>query len=54
MSRAPSRPPDPPRRRRTYSRPTVRTERILEVHLIGDCNKTLAEGGSCDSQLRTS
>ncbi|GEM_PF-6488787 len=48
MSREPNRPPDGPRRRRPYRRPTVRSEKILELHLIGDCAKTPAQGGDCN------
>lgn len=38
MSRSEPRPPEPGRKR-PYRRPTVRTERILERNLIGDCLK---------------
>ncbi len=53
MSREPRRQPDGPRPKRPYRRPTVRSERILEVHLIGDCQKlSVAQG--CEIPSHTS
>lgn len=44
--------PDPReggRRKRPYRRPTVRSERILEVHLSGDCQKIQGQTPDCNA-----